>query len=830
VARWLYGLGSRAAGRPKVVLLVWAVLLALGVTGLLAFGGTLSAQVTLPGTPTAKVVDRLAEKLPAASGGSGTVVFHAEDGAALTAAQRAQVTALLQRVGRLDGVAGTVDPFTTTAQRQQQADRLAAAKQQLSQGRTQLTAGQQQLDTARARLTSLPAAQQQSPQVQAQLAALEKQQATLDAGRTQLEQQAGQVDVGGRLLAVSERLRQVSTDGSTALGVVRFTQPQLEVTPETKDAVAAALQGADLQGVQVALSQDLVQEVPEVFGPGEAVGLLVAAVTLLVMLGTAIAAAVPIVSAVVGVGVGVTAALSLSGVVDMISVTPILGVMLGLAVGIDYSLFLLNRHRRQLLHGMPMRESIALATGTAGNAVVFAGLTVVIALVALNVTGIRFLGLMGSVGAFCVLVAVAMAVTFTPALLSLLGTRALRRRERAFYERHDDAAEEQRRAQQQQEAEATAGLRPMRTARAAVTLVLGVAVLGLLAVPAASLRLGLPDGSSEAADSTQYQAFKLTQRYFGAGFNGPLLVVADLAEPVSEAGQAAEQVRVAEQLVQQRDVAAVAPVGVSDDRTLLAFQVVPTGGPTSESTEQLVQDIRALPEGYGVAGSASGNIDVSEQLGGALPGYLGLVVGLSLLILVVVFRSLLVPVTATLGFVLSLFATLGAITAVFQWGWLASVFGITTPGPVLSFLPTIVIGIMFGLAMDYQLFLVSGMREAYAHGTDARTAVTAGVRAGRPVVVAAAVIMVAVFAGFISSDAVIIRSFGFALAFGVLVDAFLVRLLIVPAVMHLLGRSAWWIPGWLARVLPDVDVEGASLERGSSSGSAGSSSSERTPA
>ncbi|WP_336923798.1 MMPL family transporter [Aquipuribacter sp. SD81] len=814
MARRLFALGALAVRRPRTVLAVWAVLLALGVSAFLAFGGTLSSQVTLPGTPTAQVVDQLAEEFPDASGGSGTVVFHAEDGEALTEEQRAEVSALLDEVGGLDGVSGTVDPFATTAQRQQQVDELAAGEEQLAGARAELDAGQQQLDTAREQLAALPPEAQQDPEVAGRLAALDEQQAQLDAGRAELEAQARQADLGARLLAVSEGVRQVSEDGGTALGVVQFPEPLLEVPAETKEAVAAVLQDADVPGLQVELSQELVQEVPAIFGPGEAVGLVIAGITLLVVLGTALAAAVPIVSAVVGVAVGVTAALSLSGVVDMLSVTPVLGVMLGLAVGIDYSLFLLNRHRRQLLDGMPVAGSIALATGTAGNAVVFAGLTVVIALAALNVTGIGFLGLMGTVGALCVLVAMAMAVTFTPAVLALLGTRALRRGERRPHGRHaapatttaaaggGDAGARGRHGTQP---------RPMPTWRAVLTLVLGVGLLGLLAVPAASLRLGLPDGSSEAVDSTQYQAYVLTEQSFGAGVNGPLLVVEDLEPAVPEEERLAEQVRLAEQLAAEEDVAALAPIGVSDDGTVAAFQVVPVEGPTSESTEQLVRDLRA--EGFGVAGSASGNIDVSQQLADALPGYLAVVVGLSLLILVVVFRSLMVPLTATAGFVLSFFATLGAITAVFQWGWLSSVFGVTTPGPVLSFLPTILVGIMFGLAMDYQLFLVSGMREAYTHGLEARSAVTAGVRAGRRVVVAAAIIMIAVFAGFISSEAVIIRSFGFALAFGVLADAFLVRLLIVPAVMHLLGRSAWWLPRPLGRLLPDVDVEGASLVR-----------------
>ena len=468
---------------------------------------------------------------------------------------------------------------------------------------------------------------------------------------------------------------------------------------------------------------------------------------------------------------------------------------------------------------MPVPESIALSTGTAGTAVVFAGLTVVIALVALNVTGIGFLGLMGTVGALCVVVAVVVAVTFTPAALSLLGLRVLRRRERARYLRHDAAAEDERRHRDEVEHAPTA---PLRTGRAWITLVVGVGALATLAVPALSMRLGLPDGSAEARESTQFQAFELTEEYFGPGINGPLLVVAEPPQVLDAADQLAEQVRVAETVLALDDVVAVAPIGVSDDQRLLAFQVVPADGPSSPSTEQLVKDLRALAPmstgtgtvEIGVAGSASGNIDISEKLADSLPGYLALVVGLSLVLLVVVFRSLLVPLTATLGFVLSLFATFGAITAIFQWGWLAAVFGVTTPGPVLSFLPTIVVGILFGLAMDYQLFLVSGMREAYAHGAPARPAVTAGLRAGRRVVVAAAIIMVSVFAGFIGSDSVIIRSIGFALAFGVLVDAFVVRLLLIPAAMHLLGDSAWSLPRWLDRVLPDIDVEGASLGAG----------------
>ena len=814
MARLLHRLGLATSGRPRTTISAWLVLLALGVVGFLTLGGTLSSAVSIPGTPTARVADQLTTEFPDASGGSGTVVFHAEDGAALTADQQSAISALLVQVATEPGVTGTVDPFATEAQRTEQADQLTAGQQQIEQGRAQLEAGQQQLTAAREQITSLPASAQRSAQVQAQLAALDQQQSQLDANSAQLEAQATQADLGSQLLDASQEVRQVSTDGSTALGVVRFADPVQEVTPEVKEGVVDALEGTSIPGVEVELSNELVQTTPEVFGPGEALGLLVAAVALVVVLRTLLGAVVPLVSAVVGVGVGVTAALSLSGLVDMLSITPVLGVMLGLAVGIDYSLFIINRHRRQLRDGAGVRDSIALATGTSGNAVVFAGLTVVIALAALNVTGIGFLGLMGSIGALCVLVAVAMAVTFTPAVLSLLGLRVLSRRERHHRERLVGPG-----ALPPHRAETPPT--PMSTARAVVTVVVGLAALAVVAIPALDMRLGLPDGSAESRESTQYKAFELTAEYFGEGTNGPLLVVAELDQPVAEADRLAEQVQVVDAVTALPDVVAVAPIGFSTDGRLAAFQVVPRGGPTSVSTEQLVRDLRDLSplstqQGdatIGVAGSASGNIDVSEKLGAALPGYLALVVGLSLLILIMVFRSILVPLTATLGFVLSLFATFGALTAVYQWGWLSTVFGVSTPGPVLSFLPTIVIGILFGLAMDYQLFLVSGMREAHAHGVPARQAVVVGVGAGRRVVIAAAVIMVSVFAGFIGSDSTLIRSFGFGLAFGVLADAFVVRLLVIPAVMHLLGRSAWWLPRWLDRILPDVDVEGASLER-----------------
>ncbi|WP_246613791.1 MMPL family transporter [Paractinoplanes bogorensis] len=806
MAELLYRLGRFCARRAWTVVVAWTVVLGLTVGGYFAFGGTLSSQVDIPGTATEEVSKKLADRFPAASGGNGAVVFHTTDGTAFTEAQRTGIASVLKSTAELDGVATTTDPFATAGQLAAQNAKIADGRKQLEDARAQLPPEQQKL----------------------------------------LEPRVKQLDDSQRLLDLSSQVRTVSADNTTAIAQVIFSDRRLDVTPETKQSVVDHVSREVPDGVEADFSNDITQSVPEILGVGEVAGVVIAAITLMIMLGTVVAAALPIVSALVGVAIGVTAALSLSGVVEMLSITPVLGVMLGLAVGIDYCLFILNRHRRQLLDGVPLAESIGLANGTSGNAVVFAGSTVLVALLALNVTGIPFLGLMGTVGAICVAVSVLLAISLTPAILSLLGPRILRRKQRPAAARHASAEPPATGQAETGQAETGQGVtgqdatsdtdaettgahrapergaadKPMSNVRAILTVLGGLAVLLTIAVPALSMRLGLPDGSSEAESSTQYQAYKLIEEKFGAGVNGPLLIVADVPQPVTEqAAAVAEQVRIADTLLAVDDVTAVAPIGQSADKTLFAFQVIPADGPSSGSTEQLVRELRDLSPlpvdvRLGVAGSASGNIDISEQLSDALPGYLGLVLGLSLIILIFVFRSILVPVTATLGFILSLFATFGGLTAIFQWGWLGGVFGVHDPNPVLSFLPTILIGILFGLAMDYQLFLVSGMREAYAHGAPAKLAVRQGVRAGRTVVVAAAIIMISVFGGFIFSNTAIIRSLGFGLSFGVLADAFFVRMLLIPAVMHLLGRSAWWMPRWLDRILPDVDVEGAALRSG----------------
>jgi len=792
MAELLYRIGKFSARRGWQVIVAWLLVLGIAVGGFLIGFKGLATSFDVPNTASGKVVDELTEKLPDYAGAASTVVFQTKDGSALDADQRAAIRALVKDAGSLPDVSKVVDPFATEAQRAQARQQVADGRTQLDAAAAQLDAGQQQLDAAKAQLQTAGAP----------TTALDAQQQTIDQGREQLAGKRKQLEQGAELLSLSDGIRVVSKDGSTALVNIAFTKPRLELSEDAKQAAIHHFESKPIDGVRVSFSTDIAQGVPQIVGVGEAVGVVFAAIVLVVVLGSIIAAALPLVTALFGVAVAALGSLAFSGVVDMASVTPVLAIMLGLAVGIDYSLFIVNRHRRQLLEGAEVRESIGLANGTSGNAVVFAGTTVVVALLALNVTGVPFLGLMGTVGAVAVILAVVIAVTLTPALLGLLGTRLLSRRARSRIgtEQHSDP-----------------NVRPMRTWRAALTVVVTAVALLIVAIPALSMRVGLPDGSSEPVGSTTYDAFTETADAFGAGSTGPLLVTATVSGGVAEADVAATQLRVAKTLADQHDVAAVAPIAVSKDRELLAFQVVPKEGPNAVSTEKLVNDLRDLGplDGgirLGVSGQTAINQDISANLAAVLPLYLLVVVGLSLIIMILVFRSLLVPLIATGGFILSLFATYGAVTALFQWGWGADALGIHT-GPVLSFLPVILVGILFGLAMDYQLFLASGMREAYVHGAPARLAVARGFRAGRTVVVAAALIMVSVFGGFVFSDSTMIRSFGFGLAFGVLVDAFAVRMLLMPALMHLLGSSAWWIPRWLDRVLPNVDVEGAALER-----------------
>ncbi|MFJ2171765.1 MMPL family transporter [Streptomyces sp. NPDC087851] len=612
--------------------------------------------------------------------------------------------------------------------------------------------------------------------------------------------------------APSARAGSVSADGRTGFAQLTFTVEQAdEIGAPTLKAIEEAAGQARSAGLTVALGDRAFDPVDRAAGggAGEAVGVLITLVVLILVFRSLRAAIVPLATALVGVAIGTLSLLALTHVVEMDSTALILALMLGLAVGVDYALFIVSRHQTQVRDGMDPEESAGLAVGTAGSAVLFAGATVVIALAALTVVGIPFLGIMGLGAALTVVIAVVLALTLLPAVLGLLGARiafsripVLRRSARRSLDR-------------QRAGVVTVGVRWARLMdrRRWAVLLLGVVGLGILAVPAADLRLGLslPSTNAEAV-----RAQKMIDEAFGPGYSGTLVILVE-GDGATATGAAAE--RIAQQVTKLPDVASVAPARLSGTGDAAMVGVVPESGPQSERTEKLLTDIRAARDDLekstdteiNVTGSTAVSLDVAAKLSAALPVYCLLVMGLAVLLLTLVFRSIAVPLKAALGFLLSLGGSLGVLVAVLQWGWFSSVLGTQASPTVISFLPILLVGILFGLAMDYEVFLVSRMREEYARGKSPVAAMVDGFGHGSKVVTAAAVIMVSVFGSFVFADMQITKGMGLALAVGVLLDAFVVRMALVPAAMSVLRHAAWWLPRFLHRTLPHVDVEGEKL-------------------
>lgn len=607
----------------------------------------------------------------------------------------------------------------------------------------------------------------------------------------------------------------ISQSQTIGFADVIFALPADEVPSEARDAVTASAEPARDLGLQVEFGGSAMTEIPEIGGLAEVVGVGVAFLVLLVTLGSLVAAGLPLVTALVGVGTGVLGVQFVSGFVEMSSVSSTLALMIGLAVGIDYALFIVARHREQLADpAMSVTESIGRAIGTAGSAVVFAGMTVVIALAALTLVGIPFLTIMGLAAAATVAVAVLVALTLVPAVLAFAGER-LRPRTTS-----SEAPSEVRSVWQ-------SWGRTIQRAPGLV-LVVGVILLGVLAMPATHMRLGLPSNEVQPAESTLYKSYALLTEGFGEGFNATLVYVID-ASDVPETERAGLVETVAGEIQQDANVAVVAPPTFNQDGTVAILNIVPFTGPDADETIDLVDRLRegpaAMVEDAGgdpyVTGITAVGIDVSEKLADALPIFVGAIVILALVLLVIAFRSILVPIKAIVGFLLTIAVSLGMTVWIFQDGHLGDLFGVTTPSPIVSFVPIILIGVLFGLAMDYEVFLVSRMHERHQHGDSASDAVLHGLAQSGRVVSAAALIMGAVFGGFLFQDDAIIKSIAFALTVGVLVDAFVVRMTLVPAVMFLLGDRAWAFPGWLSRITPDVDIEGDSLPAHQDAASAG---------
>ncbi len=641
-------------------------------------------------------------------------------------------------------------------------------------------------------------------------AAPEGSQVTDPAMKSAIEEtlaEAAQADLVG---TVSDPFatQAVSPDGRIAYATVGYDAEFDQVTSSVQEELVATGDAAQAAGLEVEFGGEATQAVAEQSAT-EVIGVLIALLVLAVTFGSLVAAGLPLLTALIGVGAGMAGTLALSSVVELTSTAPTLGLMVGLAVGIDYALFISIRHKQHLADGMDPKESTAMSVGTAGSAVVFAGATVMIALAGLTVVGIPFLSTMGLVAAGMVGVAVLVALTLVPALLGFAGSR---------FDRWTIPGFRGRQARLKSTESTGTKWARLVTRRPAAFLVAAVIGAGVLAVPALDLELGLPDEGNLTSDTTQRKAYDLLADGFGPGFNGPLTIVVDgqASDDVDEAAKGA-----ARSISELSDVAAVTPPTLNPAGDTAIVTVFPKSGPADTATKDLVGSIRELQSGIKdatgaeifVTGNTALGIDISKKLTDALPLFLIVVVGLSLLLLTLAFRSILVPLKATVGFLLSLAATFGALVAVFQWGWLADLVGLQSTGPIISFLPILLVGLLFGLAMDYEVFLVSRMREDYVHGATARESIVGGFRHGARVVTAAALIMASVFAGFILGDDATIKSIGFALAFGVLVDAFVVRMTIVPAVMALLGDQAWYLPKWLDKLMPDVDIEGAKLER-----------------
>ena len=614
----------------------------------------------------------------------------------------------------------------------------------------------------------------------------------------------------------------ISPDGSLAQARIVFDGEFTEVEPASVREVLDLAEAADGdEGLVLGLSGqvlDAAQEPPT----SEIIGIGVAVVVLLFLFGAVVAAGLPILSALLGLVVGLSLVTVAANVLTVATFAPTLAVMIGLGVGIDYGLFVVDRFRTALRAGASPADAALETVGTAGRAVVFAATTVVIALSGLLVLGISFLNGLAFAAGVTVVAVMLSSVVLLPAVLRLLGHRVLAWK----------IPGAERRAAKEGEGFARYGA--ALQARPVVAVVAALAVLGLLVAPLAGLRIGFPDDSTQAEGSLQRTAYDLTSEAFGPGSNGPFLVAVELAQP----GDLAPVQGLTGALGQDPGVAVVSPPQPSPSGEAALLTVQPTTGPQAAETTETLERLRAevIPTTLGdsgaeafVGGATAISADFGTVLTDALPLFLVIVIGLGFAVLVVLFRSVLVPAVGALSSLLSLGAALGVTVAVFQYGWLSSVLGVSGEGPILPFIPIMVFAILFGLAMDYQVFLASRMQEEFSARGDARAAVRAGLRGSGRVVAAAAIILSSVFLAFVFEDDRIIKTFGLTLGVGVLVDAFVVRLVLMPAVLTLLGPSAWWLPAPVRRVLPELRLEEATTPSGPAPRHAAGGS-ERTPA
>ncbi|MER7790449.1 MMPL family transporter [Streptomyces sp. NPDC097640] len=647
---------------------------------------------------------------------------------------------------------------------------------------------------------------------------------TAAANRAAVEKVVHEVSGGPQVAGAVDpfQARAVSKDAGTAYATVTYKVAADDLTDAAKKTLEDAVQQARDAGLTVEVGGNALATQPAAGGAAEGIGIVIAAAVLLITFGSLAAAGLPLLTAIVGVGVSMASIMALASTFGLSGTTGTLASMLGIAVGIDYAMFVVSRYREERARGHEPEEAAGLAAGTAGSAVVFAGLTVVIALAGLSVVGIPMLTKMGLAAAGAVAIAVVIALTLVPALLAFLPRAVLSRSARRGAKNKDAKNKDAKakRAKAKEGGEHNAGSRWARFVlrRPLPVLLAAVAGLGAIALPVTGLQLGMPGDEAKSTSTTERRAYDALAEGFGPGFNGPLTIVVD-AKGTTDAKGAVH--RITDRIGATKGVVSVSPARFNAAGDTAVFSATPSTAPTDEKTKDLVRTIRAerpalesaTHASFEVTGSTAVNIDVAQKVQDALIPYLAVVVGLAFVLLLVVFRSLLVPIKAAAGFLLSVLAAFGAVVAVFQWGWGADLLGVEQTGPIMSLMPIFLVGIVFGLAMDYEVFLVTRMREAYVHGDRPGQAIVTGFRHSARVVVAAALIMMAVFSGFVGSSESMIKMIGFGLAIAVLFDAFVVRMALVPAVLALLGDRAWWLPRWLDRVLPNIDVEGEALSR-----------------
>ena len=766
MARW-------AVRRPVIALISWFVTVVIAVGVGLGFGGNLNDSFDLPDTESTVAQEYLGQ-LPNAGGSSGAsvrIVWSPTQGTVLDPAVVDTVTPVLEQISTLSAVECVQSPYP--------ADPANPAGPRATFG------------------TDCPAPADNSAFANLTPEELEQLQPAIES-------------------AISVR-SPISADGAVAYATVSFPGDGTDVpTEELRTLVADvdAINSPELQVGAIGQILDLATTAPP---SSEAIGILVAIIILLIAFGSVVAAGIPIAVALFGLAVGQMLVLVVARFMDVATFAPTLAAMIGLGVGIDYALFVLNRYRQAVLVGHDPKRAAMEAVNTAGRAVQFAGITVIFALLGLFVLGISFFNGLSLAAAATVFSVMLSALWLLPALLSLLGSKALALR-------LPWASKKRMAAKPYQEGKYFFRYGHFLQRRPIIPTLVALGVVLVLAIPLLSLRLGFADESGRAEGSPQRIAYDLNAEGFGPGANGPFFAAVVLPEP----GDAEAFATAVTDLANTPGVAGTVPTvemlplvlnnpaAFSPDGLVGSVLITPASAPQDQATRDLLTQLRTVTDpailastgaAVYIGGAQAVTQDFTTVLTDALPIFLGVVIALGFLALMVLFRSIVVPLTAAVTSLLSFAAAMGITVAIFQWGWASGLLGISNTGPIFPFLPVMVFAILFGLSMDYQVFLVSRMQEEWGRTGDNRASVRRGLAGSGRVVAIAAAIMSSVFLAFVPSPDSTIKLFGIALASAIIIDAFIVRLILVPSLMSMLGKANWWLPGWLNRILPNIKVE-----------------------